>query len=267
MTHHHPEHQNHEHEAFEAPVPSQEFAEPVAQPAKAALGTQAWMLPASILLAAVLISGSIIYLVQGGKGATAAPTDTTQQGGAVQATAPTTEDRDVILGKADAPVSIVAYEDFQCPFCGQYFSETESQIRTAYVDTGKVKLVYRHLAFLGPESNAAAEASECAKDQGKFWDFHDALFNAEIADGEEHNGNLKRSLFVQLAKELKLNETDFAKCIDSKKYADYVTQQTEDANKKYGVQSTPTIFVNDQKVEGAYPFATFQGLIDGFLNK
>ena len=267
MTHHQPEHQNHDHEAVETHIAPQQYDEPVAQPVAASKGTPAWMLPASILVAAVLISGSLIYLVHGGKGTTAAPTDTTQQGGAVQATAPTAEDRDVILGKADAPVSIVAYEDFQCPFCGQYFSETESQIRTAYVDTGKVKMVYRHLAFLGPESNAAAEASECAKDQGKFWDFHDALFNAEIADGQEGNGNLKRSLFMQLAKDTKLNETDFAKCIDSKKYADYVTQQTDDAHKKYGVQSTPTIFVNDQKVEGAYPFATFQTLIDGFLNK
>lgn len=237
------------------------------QQASRAAGTPAWLLPASIMAAAVLISGSLIYMVHGGKAVAPAPDSADSQGGAVQAVAPAAEERDAILGNADAPVTVMAFEDFQCPFCGQYFTETESLIRTTYVEPGKVRLVYRHLAFLGPESTAAAAASECAKDQGKFWEFHDALFNAEIADGKENNGNLKRSLFMQLAKDVKLDEASFASCIDSNKYVAFVEQQTKDSDAKYGVQSTPTIFVNDQKVEGAYPFATFQQLIDGILNK
>jgi protein-disulfide isomerase len=201
------------------------------------------------------------------KGAVAAPNQKQDDSASVTVEAPTAEDRDVILGQADAPISIVQYEDFQCPFCGQYFSETEAQLRTAYVQTGKAKIVYRHLAFLGPESLAAAEASECAKDQSKFWEYHDALFTTEIADGKEHNGNLNRALFMKIAGDLKLDTTAFGSCIDSKKYADFVTKQTKEAGSKYGVQSTPTIFVNDQKVEGAYPFATFQQIIDGILKK
>lgn len=254
------EHQ-HDHEHIQEPIETQ------AAPGVSG-GTPAWLLPASILAAAVLISGSLIYMVQGGKGVTTPGADTTgTDQAAVTVEAPAAEERDVILGKPEAPVAIVAFEDFQCPFCGQYFDETESQIRTAYVATGQAKLVYRHLAFLGPESIASAAASECAKDQGKFWEYHDAIFNAEIADGQEQNGNLKRSLFMQLAKSIKLDETAFGKCIDSKKYDDYVAQQTKDAGIRYGVNSTPTIFVNDQKIEGAYPFATFQQIIDGILNK
>lgn len=248
---------NHDHENTHTPA---------AAPVTPGSGTPAWILPASILLAALLISGSLIYMVHGGKGTV--PTDTTgDEQAAVQATAPAAEERDAILGKPEAPVTVIAFEDFQCPFCAQYYDETESQIRSAYVESGKVKLVYRHLAFLGPESVAAAAASECAKDQGKFWEYHDAIFNAEIADGQEHNGNLKRSLFIQLAKDVKLDEKAFTSCIDTKKYDAYVTQATEDAGTKYGVNSTPTIFVNDQKVEGAYPFSAFQQLIDGFLNQ
>lgn len=231
----------------------------------AASSSSSWLLPASILAAAILISGSIIYMVHSNGGATP-PADTTgTDQTAVTATAPAAGDRDAILGKPEAPVSIVEFEDFQCPFCAQYFEEVEPQIRSQYVETGKAKVVFRHLAFLGPESVAAAAASECAKDQGKFWEYHDALFGAELVDGQEGNGNLKRSLFMQLAKDTKLNEKDFAACIDGKKYDSYVTAQTEEAGKKYGVNSTPTVFVNDQKVEGAYPFASFQQIIDGIL--
>lgn len=227
-------------------------------------GSPAWLLPASILVAAVLISGSLIYMTQSNRGA-AQPGDGVPAAG-VAAQAPASEERDAILGDPDAPVTVIAYEDFQCPFCAQYVEETESQIRTAYVETGKAKLVYRHLAFLGPESVAAAAASECAKDQGKFWEFHDAVFEAEIADATEHNGNLKRSLFMQIAKTIGLDEAAFASCVDGKKYDAYVEAQTQEAGTKYGVNSTPTVFVNDQKVEGAYPFSEFQRIIESILN-
>lgn len=253
----------HDHEPTHHPVPHEHVP---AEPARAG-GTPAWLLPASILVAAILISGSLIYMVHGGPAAQVQDATGTTDGIAAKVTAPAAEDRDAILGKADAPVSIVQFEDFQCPFCAEYFQETESQIRQAYVESGKARIVYRHLAFLGPESVAAAAASECAKDQSKFWEYHDALFNAEIADGEENNGNLKRSLFMQLAKDTGLDEEKFASCIDGKTYDQYVQDETRDAGTRYDVGSTPTIFVNDQKVEGAYPFTTFQQIIDSFLGQ
>lgn len=224
----------------------------------------AWLLPASIMVAAVLISGSLIYMTH-----SAPSTDTTDTTAgdepSVTVTAPTSEERDAILGDPNAKISIVGYADFQCPFCAQYHDQVETELRRAYVETGKAKIVYRHLAFLGPESVAAAAASECAKDQNKFWEFHDALLAAEMTDGKEHNGNLNKALFVKIAKDLKLDEAKFASCVDADTHVAFVEKQTEEASAKYGVRSTPTIFVNDQKVEGAYPLSTFVALIDGML--
>jgi protein-disulfide isomerase len=120
------------------------------------------------------------------------------------------------------------------------------------------------MAFLGPESVEAAEASECAKDQGKFWAFHDALFVAEIADGQEHNGNLNRALFVKLAGDVGLEVGAFGKCYDDNKYADVVAQETAGA-RGAGVNATPTVFVGEQMIQGAQPFAVFQAAIDSAL--
>lgn len=226
-----------------------------------------WLLPASILIAAVLISGSIIYLVKSGSVQPKSPAVADQ--GVAAPVANTADiskisDRDAILGDPNAPVTIVEYADFQCPYCGKFFTDAEPLIREQYVKTNKVKLIYRDFAFLGPESTASAEAAECAKDQGKFWTYHDALYNTEIADGKEGNGNLNRSLFLSLAKNLKLDIDSFTSCIDSNKYADVVTKSVSDAQ-SFGVNSTPASFVNGQKIVGAQPFSVFQAAIDQAL--
>lgn len=235
-----------------------------------------WILPASILIAAVLISGSIIYLVKsgavGGGRPQAADNNVPQDqgGGAGGAAAQPTGDvtklgeRDVIMGDPNAPVTVVEYADFQCPFCGRFFTDAGAKIRDQYVKTGKVKMVYRDFAFLGPESVASAEAAECAKDQGKFWSYHDALYTAEIADGQEGNGNLNKTLFMKLAGNVGLDTAKFGACIDSNKYANVVSKSVSDAQ-ALGVNSTPTIFVGQQKILGAQPFSVFQAAIDKFL--
>ncbi len=115
-------------------------------------------------------------------------------------------DRDVILGDPNAPVTIIEYGDYQCPFCARFYTDVEQFIRDEYIASGKVKMVFRNYAFLGPESVAAAEAAECAKDQGKFWEYHDQLYEAENKDGREHNGNLAKDLFVQISEELGLTK-------------------------------------------------------------
>jgi len=223
------------------------------------------LLPISILIAAVMISGSIFYAVN--RTPSGAPTPA--QGGDVAA-APdlkallTLGERDAILGDANAPVTLIEYSDFQCPFCGRFYSETEPQIRDAYVKTGKVKIVYRHLAFLGPESVEAAKASECAKDQGKFWAYHDELFKTEIKDGQEHNGNLDKDLFVKLAGTVGLNVSAFTQCYDSGTYASFVDDEVAKA-RAGGVNATPTVFVNGTVVQGAQPFSAFQPIIDAAL--
>ncbi len=225
-----------------------------------------WLLPASILIAAVMISGSIFYLVKSGSVQPKTPAAADQGGAAPAISGDVSKigNRDAILGDQNAPVTVVEYADFQCPFCERFFSDAGAQIREQYVKTGKVKMIYRDFAFLGPESTAAAQAAECAKDQGKFWAYHDALYNTEAVDAKENNGNLNRSLFLSLAKNLKMDTDAFTSCIDSNKYSDVVSKSVADAQ-AFGVSSTPTIFVGTQKILGAQPFSVFQAAIDQAL--
>lgn len=223
-----------------------------------------YFLPASVLLAGLLIAGAVLYtnsFKDGGQ--TAIVSDNTNQTPPAQVSLELNAE-DVILGDPSAPVTLIEYGDFQCPYCGRFFSQTEPLIKEQYVRSGKVKFVYRHFAFLGPESVEAAKAVECAKEQGKFWEFHDALYKAEVADGEEHNGNLNAALFKSLAGQLGLNVVSFSACLNSNKYADKIQRDYDNAVAA-GVRSTPTTFVNSQKIEGAVPFASFKSLIDNLL--
>ena len=223
-----------------------------------------YLLPASILVAAILISGSIIYLVGSKSGGGVGAKDTGELA-AIKETAPLkTSDRDVILGDPKAPVTLIEFGDYQCPFCGRFFEQVEIPLRENYIKPGKVKMVFRNFQFLGPESIAAAEAAECAKDQKQFWAFHDALYETEIKDGRENNGNLNKDLFLKLADELKLDHSAFASSFDSKKYVGQVEKDTDNA-KALGVNSTPTTFVNSQKLVGALPYAQFKAAIDSIL--
>lgn len=230
-----------------------------------------YILPASIIAAAVLISGSIIYLVGSSKNGT---------GGNGGGRNPVINDsvqkqnpRDVILGDAKAPVTIIEYGDYQCTFCVRFSQTTETTIRENYVKAGKVKMVFRNFQFLGAESELAAQAAECAKDQGNFWAYHNAIYQAEAKDGRENNGNLNKALFVQLAKDVVLDVDKFTSCYDSGKYVDSVKEDTKNAA-VLGVESTPTFFVNGQLVKGAQPFedasgnpniTPFKPLIESFL--
>ncbi len=220
-----------------------------------------YFLPASILIAGVLVAGAVIYST-GLKNSPAGPTPSNQK--VPSAVTLELNSEDVILGDPKAPVTVVAYEDYQCPFCGRFFSQSENLIKENFVKTGKVKMVYRHFAFLGPESVAAAEATECAKDQGKFWEYHDALYVAEIKDGKEHNGNLNETLFKSLASQLGLDTAKFSSCVTSKKYANKV-QKDYDQGVVLGVSATPTVFINSQKFEGALPYSQFETVIKALL--
>jgi protein-disulfide isomerase len=233
-------------------MPSEENRASASAAAAAARNINPYILPGSIVLAALIIGGALIYLVQSGGTGGGQPRPVILENPVVAAAAQTSE-RDPVRGSADAPVLVVEYGDYQCPFCARYFSQVEPAILEQYVNTGKARFVFRHLAFLGPESVAAAEATECAKDQGKFWEYHAALYGAEIEDEQanptdfENNGNLNRALFLKLANQIGLNAAIFAQCIDSRKYASAI-QEDNAAASAIGVYSTPTTFVNGRKV-------------------
>ena len=221
------------------------------------------LLPTSILIAAILIAGALIYST-GAKNIK--PGEQNAQETAQRPSKPQIDD-DVVLGNPDATVTVFIFSDYQCPFCGKFFQEAEPLIRKNYVETGKAKMVHKDLAFLGPESKAAAQAAECAKDQGKYWQYHDALFEAEIKDGQEHNGNLNKNLFGKIASDLKMNVDEFLSCFDSQKYAAEVENDIQEAQSVMERISTPTIFINDKMIQGAYPYNAFSQAIDEVLNK
>ncbi len=239
-----------------------------------------WLLPASIVIAAVLIAGAVIYST--GLKNIQRPTNNqaeqnTEQNANQTSNEPQIGD-DVVLGSADAPVTMIVFGDYQCPFCAKFFKETESLIVKNYVETGKVKMVFKDLAFLGPESIAAAEASECARDQQKYWQYHDALYEVEYAEVEkvlngqlpsnEGNGNLNRDLFKKIASDLKTNVDEFLSCVDSRKYKGEVEKDIAEAKTAMNQRiSTPTSFINGQMVQGALPYSAFVEVIDKFLDK
>ncbi len=232
-----------------------------------------YLLPISILVAGVLISGSVIYSV-GGKSQNQIPSPATNNDQAVAPTANLAEalkigDRDVILGDPKAPVTFIEYGDYQCPFCGRLFTQVEPPLREEYIKTGKVKMVYRNFmindrAPTDHESHYSAEAAECAKDQKKFWEYHDALFSAEVKDGQENNGNLNRALFLKIANGLKMDLSAFTSCIDNHTYA-MAVQAESDGAAKLGVNGTPTNYINGQMVQGAQPYSAFKAAIEAAL--
>lgn len=226
---------------------------------------QNYLLSASILIAAILVAGALIYST-GVKNTKPEKQEASLEQAVQELSKPEIDD-DVILGDPQAPVTIFIFSDYQCPFCGKFFKETELLIRQNYVDTGKVKMVYKDLAFLGPESLAAAQAAECARDQKKYWQYHDALFEAEIQDGQEQNGNLNKELFEKIASDLKMNLDEFSSCLNSSKYAAEVDKDIKEGKSVMERMSTPTIFINDKMIQGAYPYNVFSQAIDEALNK
>jgi len=168
-------------------------------------------------------------------------------------------DDDPVLGSKDAKVTIVSFEDYQCPFCGKAFQQTFPLIKKEYIDAGKVKMVFRDFPLgFHQEAQPAAEASECADEQGKFWEYHDGLFN--------NQQNLGQALYLQLAGELKLDANKFKQCLDSGKYRQEV-QDDFAYGSQVGVSGTPTFFINGLPLVGAQPYQAFKQIIDAELAK
>lgn len=168
-----------------------------------------------------------------------------------------------IQGNKDAKVTVIEFADFQCPFCKQWATTVWPSLKKDYVDTGKIKFAFRHYAFLGQESTWAAEASECANEQGKFWDYHDYLYTNQ---GAENSGAFAKDKLIGFAGALGLNTDSFASCLNTDKYAKNVTDDLA-AGQKAGVSGTPSTFVNGLIVVGAQPYETLKQLIDAELTK
>ena len=165
-----------------------------------------------------------------------------------------------VRGSDTAPITIEEWADFQCPACGMFARATEPQVVTTYVSRGQVKIVYRHFAFLGPESQWAAEASECADEEGKFWEFHDRLFASQAG---ENRGTFSKDNLKRIGEALGLSPS-FAACVDSGRHAQRVRDETQ-AGQRKDVRATPTLFVQAQKLEGAATFDQLKTIIDALI--
>jgi len=161
-----------------------------------------------------------------------------------------------VKGAKEAPITIVEFSDFQCPFCSKANAAVD-EVMKAY--EGKVKLVFRHFPLeFHKEAPKAAEASLCAGDQNKFWEMHDKLFANQQA--------LKVDDLKKHATELGLDTARFNECLDSGKHASTVTKDFEEG-KKAGVTGTPAFFINGIALSGAVPAEEFKSIIDAELKK
>ena len=205
----------------------------------------------SVLGVAVLVVIGLVYL--------------TGQAGSKPAQIPTTSERGYEIGitpegfpykgRADAPVGFEIYSDYRCGYCAQFALETEPLIEQAYVASGQVKLVAHYFGF-NAETQTLATAALCAAEQGKFWEFNQAMFI--------NQSSLTVSLTSALAQQLGLDTNVFNSCAQSSTNKAKVERYTNQAMAA-GVSSTPTFYINGKQIVGAQPFEQFQAEIERAL--
>ncbi|MCL4262609.1 MAG: DsbA family protein [Anaerolineae bacterium] len=166
-------------------------------------------------------------------------------------------------GPADAPVLIEEFADFQCPFCGEFAKGVGQQLADFYAASGQVRFEYNNFAFIGNESVKAAEAAECANEQGMFWQYHDTLFANQRG---ENIGAFSNTMLKNFAVVIGLDEEAFNDCFDGGDYADVVRDEKAEAEGR-AVQSTPTLFLNGEQLPGGLTFEQYQQLIAAELGQ
>jgi protein-disulfide isomerase len=195
--------------------------------------------------------------------------DQRAQGGPVS-TPETIDGRGPSLGRVSAPITIVEFSDYQCPFCGQFFRETLPLLVAEYVKIGRVRLVYHDfpLSSLHPSALKAAEAARCAGDQQRYWEYHDALF--------QNQSSLEETKLVQRALMLELDTTAFNRCLKSGHYSNAIKQSIAEGEQA-GVDGTPTFFLGTldpgttnvrvaHVIQGAKAYAEFKEVIQELIS-
>jgi protein-disulfide isomerase len=167
-----------------------------------------------------------------------------------------------IMGNPNAPITIVEWGDYQCTFCYKFHQSSKDILIEEYVKTGRINFVFRDFPLNGSDSVLAAQASYCADDQGKYWEYHDEIYKNWAG---ERTGWVTRQSLDQFANTVGLDLIQFSKCLDDKKYQQRVLEN-EKFGVKIGIKATPSflIFNNEKitKVEGNQPFSVFRQVID-----
>lgn len=234
-------------------------------PQKPVVGTQKMLIPIAIVIAGVLIAGSLLYINRGTLGSTPTSETPTAQNIDIRPI----DSTDHILGNPNAPIVIVEYSDTECPYCKEFHS-TMRQIMDTYGEKGQVAWVYRHfpIAELHPKAIKEAVATECAAELGgndAFWKFTNRLYEITPA-----NNGLDLARLPELAKEVGLNVTAFNTCLESTKHNARIEADFNEAVKAGG-RGTPfsIILAGGQKtpMSGAYPYPALKSVIDTILPK
>jgi protein-disulfide isomerase len=173
-----------------------------------------------------------------------------------------------ILGDTDAPLTLVEFGDYQCTYCKKFFHETEESILINYVETGKVKMLFKDFIVVNEDSINAASAAHCANDQKMFWQYHSTLYNNWDGEG---TGWASSEHLHQFASTLGLDMNRFSECMSQSKWKDLVNSSHADG-RTLGVDATPTFFIIDQnnqvlKITGAQHYDVFQEVFDSLLEK
>jgi len=173
-----------------------------------------------------------------------------------------------ILGDTNAPLTLVEFGDYQCTYCKKFFHETEEKIVINYIQTGKVKMLFKDFIVVNEDSVNAASAAHCANDQQMFWQYHSTLYNNWDGEG---TGWASSEQLHQFASTLGLDMNEFSECMSNSKWKDLVLSSHDDG-RTLGVGATPTFFIIDEnnevlKITGAQRYDVFQEVFDSLLEK
>ena len=245
-----------------------------------ALTTPRAVLLGSIIIAlAILTSGGIIR-IKGVNSVLGVSTESTKsatnpssspQPSTPPIVANATLGRYPIEGNNNARVTVIEFADLRCPFCDQFFKNTQPQLKKDYIDTGKIRFAFRDYEFLGAASVTAGNAAACANEQNAFWKYHDYLYQNQPDESDTSMFNTDK--LTSIAQGLGLNADQFRSCLSSTKYAGGVNGDYADGQKA-GVTGTPTFLIgrstpqgveNAQMIVGAQPYSVFQSAINALL--
>jgi len=218
-----------------------------------------WKYSTYLLLAMVVIGGFFMITGNGSTGTgNVVANDPTPSAPTAPSQVTASEDDDAVLGDPNAPVTIIEFSDYQCPFCSRFWAQTLPLLKSEYIDTGKVKFIYRDfpLTSIHPMAQSAAEATECVRDQGgdeAFWDYHDKIF-----------GNQQLLSIANLNDWAQEQGYDINECLSSGQFRSEVLKDTADAQAAGG-RGTPYFVINGNALSGAQPFSAFQQVIESEL--
>jgi len=173
-----------------------------------------------------------------------------------------------ILGDPNAPVTLIEFGDYQCHFCNVHFHNTEHRLLEEFIKTGKVKMIFKDFTIIGPDSVDAAHGTHCANDQGKFWKYHDILYNNWTG---ENNGWASSDNLLRFAQEIELDIDQWSDCMIDEKYSQIISNSNKDA-RELGITGTPAFFVigpdnNITRIFGAQPYESFEKIFNSELKK